>query len=381
MSLILCINPGSTSTKIALFDDDTELFRKNIAHTPEELSAFSCNNDQIPYRKRLIEDTLRDEGYSISDIDAFSGRGGGQCSHEGGTYRVNEIMVQQAHDEVYAQHPALLACQICYLFEKETGSPAFMTNSPSTDEMRDVARITGIKGVYRICYCHALNQKEIAQRYAESQGRPYEDLNLVICHIGGGISVSAHAHGRIVDTNDILNGDGPMAPNRTGSIPAKDIIGACFVEGATREDVTAFVRSRGGIFDHLETYDMLEVKRRISEGDRYAQIVYDAMAYQIAKYIGSMAVAIGSAPDAVILTGGIANDDYLCDFIEHQAGWIAKIVRMPGEFEMEALAHGAASALRHGAREYTGVPIWDESMLFVSKGSSVGLRTFREQHL
>lgn len=364
MSLILCVNPGSTSTKIALYDNEREVFRRNIVHTREELAGFSCNNDQIPYRKRMIEEVLRQEGYAIADIDAFSGRGGGQCSHEGGTYRVNDIMVQQAHDELYAQHPALLACQICYLFEGETGSPAFMTNSPATDEMRAVARITGMRGVYRTCYCHALNQKEVAQRYAASVGKAYEDLDLVVCHIGGGISVSAHMKGRIVDTNDILNGDGPMAPNRAGGIPAVSIVEACFEESATEEGMKSFIRSKGGILDHLGTYDMLEVKQRIADGDSYAELVYEAMTYQIAKYIGSMAVALGGHPDAVILTGGIAHDERLCDEIERQAGWVGPIARMPGEFEMEALAHGALHALKKGAKEYTGVPIWDESMLF-----------------
>ena len=367
--LILCVNPGSTSTKIAVFDGRREVFRENLAHAPEELARFACNNDQIPYRTQMILDALASHGIELGDIAAFSGRGGGQASHEGGTYLVNDLMVREAHEEKYASHPALLACQICHAFSAETGAPAFMTNSPATDEMRDEARITGLKGVYRICYAHALNQTEVAQRYAARIGCRYEDLDLVVCHIGGGVSVTAHAHGRMVDTNDILNGDGPMAPNRTGSVPAVDVVNLAFdmaAEGKGRKDVVKYVRSQGGLLSHLGTFDAREVVERIEAGDAYARHVYDAMAYQISKYVGSMYVALGCSCDAVILTGGIAHDDYLCGRVQAAVGKIAPVVRMPGEFEMEALAEGARRVLDHEeeAREYTGVPVWDESMLY-----------------
>lgn len=368
---ILCVNPGSTSTKIAVFDgadgELEEVFRENIQHSAEDLAGFSCNNDQIPYRTELILRALDEHGMTLDDMDAFGSRGGGQCSHVGGTYVVNERMAREAHDEVYASHPALLACQICYNFSLQTGRPAYMTNSPATDEMRQIARITGMKGCYRICYAHALNQKEAAQRYARSIGRPYEDLDLVVCHVGGGVSVTAHRHGRMVDTNDILNGDGPMAPNRTGSLPAQALVDRCFdamERGEGRRDVSRYVRSKGGLYDLLGTFDAREVRGRIDDGDVYAKNVYDAMCYQIAKYVGSMYVALGCRCDAIILTGGIAHDDYLCGRVEEMTGSLAPVVRMPGEFEMEALAHGALSALEDGiAMEYTGVPVWDESKL------------------
>jgi len=362
-NLILAINPGSTSTKIGVYRDVDEVFSKTLRHSAGDLAAFTCNNDQIDYRRQMIVDALTEHGLSLQDIDAFSGRGGGQCSHQSGTFRVNELMVQEAHDEKYASHPALLACQIAYQFSLATGKPAYMTNSPATDEMDELARFTGIRGVYRTCYTHALNQKEVAHRYAEAVGKPYEQLNLVVCHIGGGISVTAHRCGRMVDTNDIFNGDGPMAPNRVGSVPAKDMADICF-SGETETEVSRFIRSRGGLYDHLGTFDVMEIKQRIESGDKYAKKVYDAMIYQIAKYIGSMAISCGGIVDQVVLTGGIAHDEYLCARIEEYVRSIAPTTVMAGEFEMEALANGALDALKNGAKEYTGIPIWNEKMLY-----------------
>ena len=367
---ILCVNPGSTSTKLALFDGPQELWRENLELDPAELSGFSCLNDQIPLRTQQILDALVAHGTSLEDIDAFSGRGGGQASHEGGTYLVNQLMVDEAHAEKYASHPACLACQICFDLGKRTGAPAFMTNSPATDEMRQIARVLGMKDVYRICYSHALNQKEIAQRYAESIGRAYEGLNLVVCHIGGGISVTAHHHGRMVDTNDILNGDGPMAPTRVGSIPAMDMVNLCYdaqKQGKTRTQMMRYVRGGGGLQELLGTFDAREIRASMDAGDIYAANVYDAMIYQIAKYVGAMSVALTMDVDAIVLTGGIAYDDCLCDGIEHWAGKIAPIVRMPGEFEMEALAHGACQALEHGAKTYTGIPVWEPESLHATR--------------
>lgn len=361
---ILAINPGSTSTKIAVFENLEKVFIKSLSHNSEELSQFKCNNEQIPYRKKMILDALNENNMTLQDIDAFAARGGGQCSHIGGTYKVNELMVEEAYAEKYAAHPALLGCQIAYQFEQETGKPAFMVNSPATDEMKQVARITGIKGVYRICYSHALNQKEIALRYAESIGRDYSDLNLIICHIGGGVSVTAHEKGKMIDTNDILNGDGPMAPTRVGSIPVIDIINMCY-DGKTKQEMMKFVRSQGGLDNHLGTFDVREVVKRIEAGDKYAKNVYDAMIYQISKYIGSMYVAMSCQADAIILTGGIANDKYMTEGIKTYVENIAPIIIMPGEYEMEALVHGVYDAMNDGlVYEYTGVPVWNESMLY-----------------
>jgi butyrate kinase len=365
---ILCINPGSTSTKIGLFDDTDEVWRQTLCHSAEDLAQFSCNNEQIPFRTQGILDALDEHGVKLADIDAFAARGGGQAPHLSGTYRINELMVREAHDEIYGSHPATLACQICWNLAGEHGKPSFITNGPATDEMRQIAKLTGVKGVYRIGYCHVLNQKEVGRRYGLQVGKPYDELNLVICHLGGGISVSAHRHGRIVDTNDVLNGDGPMSPNRTGFVAAVEIARiACKAveEGHTCDDVVAFIRSKGGLSDHLGTFDVPEVRRRIDAGDIYAKNVYDAMIYQITKQIGAMAAALDMDVDAVILTGGIAHDDYLCDRVARSIEGFAPVVRMPGEFEMEALAYGAYDAMANGnVREYTGVPVWTPDMLY-----------------
>ena len=366
--LVLAINPGSTSTKIAVFKDETPVLSKTLRHSREDLAAFTCNNEQIPYRRRMIEEALAECGYSLQDMDAFSARGGGQCSHVGGTFLVNELMVHEAYEEKYASHPALLACQIAYQFANETGKPAFMTNSPATDEMDEIARFTGLAGIYRTCYTHALNQKEVARRYAASVDKAYEDLNLIICHIGGGISITAHRHGRMIDTNDILNGDGPMAPNRVGSIPAVDIVDLCY-SGKTRAEMVKLIRSQGGLLDHLGTFDALDVEEKIANGNTYAKKIYDAMIYQIAKYVGSMAVALKGKVDQIVLTGGIAHSEYLCNMVEEYVSFIAPVTIMAGEFEMEALAAGACDALENGALEYTGVPIWSEAMMFKAIGT------------
>lgn len=361
---ILAINPGSTSTKIAVYENLTEVFTHTLSHSKEELSKYKCNNDQLPYRKGLILNALETHNLTIHDIDIFVGRGGGQCSHIGGTYRVNQLMVDEAHAEKYASHPALLACQIAFQFANETGREAYMVNSPATDEMKQVARITGMKGIYRICYCHALNQKEIALRYAESIHKDYSELNLIICHLGGGISITAHEQGKMIDTNDILNGDGPMAPTRVGSIPAIDIMNLCF-SGKTKEEVSKFIRSQGGLYDHLGTFDVREIVSRIQNGDVYAANIYNALIYQISKYIGSMYVAMKCQVDAIILTGGIAHDEYMTNGVKEYVNRIAPVVIMPGEFEMEALVHGAYNAaLNHSAYEYTGIPVWDEKQLY-----------------
>lgn len=361
---ILAINPGSTSTKIGLFDDLNERFTVSIRHSKEDLSEFHNNNEQLPYRKELIEKTLNERGVDMADIDVYVARGGGQCSHVGGTYRVNQLMVDEAYAEKYASHPALLANQIAFQFANQYGKEAFMVNSPATDEMKQVARLTGMKGVYRICYAHALNQKEVGLRYAEKVGKSYDDLNLIICHLGGGISITAHEKGKMIDTNDILNGDGPMAPTRVGAIPAIDIMNLCF-SGKTKEEVSKFIRSQGGLYDHLGTFDAMEIDKRIENGDVYAKNVYDAMIYQIAKYIGSMHVAMRCKTDAIIFTGGIARDEYVIDGICSYVEDLAPIEIMAGEFEMEALVHGAYLAVKNGdAYEYTGIPVWTEEELY-----------------
>lgn len=358
---ILAINPGSTSTKIAVFDGETSLFSKNISHDANQLKNFQEISDQFEYRKEMILQELEQAGQKLAAMDAFVGRGGGTTSVDGGVYAVNEKMLSDVRSGKYVKHPANLGCQLANEFAKEYGKPAFIVNPPDTDEFQDVARVTGLKGIYRESKIHALNQKEIGIRYARSKGKAYEELNLIICHIGGGVSVTAHRQGKMIDSNDIAQGDGPMAPTRCGQLPVKDVIDLCFSGLYTERELREKVTKSGGLVDHLGTSDAREVCAMIERGDGYAKMVYDSMIYQIGKAAGSMAAALNGKAEAIILTGGISHDPYVAEQLTKMIAFIAPVVIMPGEFEMEALAAGACRVLegQEEAKVYSGVPVWN----------------------
>lgn len=364
MARILCINPGSTSTKIAVFEGDEALFKKTIRHTSDELAAFEGINDQLDYRLDMILKALEENGIDLASIDGFGARGGGLPPHKAGTFRVNELMVELARGEAIASHPAQLATQIAFELEKRTGKPAFMTNSPTVDEGILIARVTGLKDVYREINCHALNHKEVAHRAAQHLGLEYDRANLVVCHIGGGISIAAHRKGRIIDATNNMFGEGPMTPNRSGALPVSAVVDLCFEQGATRDSVNKRYRSEAGLLDLLGTADAQEVSERVAQGDLYAKNIYDAMIYQIAKFAGEMAAALRFEVDAFVLTGGIAFDEYLVEVLSGYLERLAPIIVIPGELEMEALAHGADDALENGtALSYPPEKVWDPSML------------------
>ncbi len=358
---IFAINPGSTSTKVALFLDDRKIFSANVDHDAEELKKYKEISDQFDYRKDTILRELQKAGQDISDCNAFAGRGGGLASCAGGTYRINEILYEHAKAGFTVKHPAMLGPQLARYFADAYGAEAFVVNPPDVDEFCDSARVTGWKGVYRESRIHALNQKEVGIRYAAEKGKKYEDMNLVICHIGGGISVTAHEKGRMIDSNDIAQGDGPMAPTRCGSIPVKDVVKACYSGKYTEQEMQQRITKTGGLVDHLGTSDAREVGQMIADGNAYARIVYDAMIYQIGKYAGSMAAALHGMVDGIILTGGISHDRYLVEHLTDMIGFIAPVTVMAGEFEMEALAAGALRVLtgREEAKSYKGIPVWN----------------------
>ncbi len=360
MAKIFAVNPGSTSTKFALFEDEKCLFSRNLTHDADKLAGYAKIKDQLPYRKEMILKELEKEGISLEGTDAFVGRGGGLVSMEGGTYEINEKMLEHARLCLPGPHPATLGSQISELLRAQYGGRGFIVNPPDVDEFSESARITGLKGVYRESRIHALNQKEIGIRYAKEKGTDYDKLNLIICHIGGGISVTAHEKGRMTDSNDILNGDGPMAPTRCGSIAVKEIIKMCYSGNYTEREMKDKVTKNGGLVDLLGTADVLEVKKRIEDGDQFAKAVYDAMIYQIGKTAGAMAAVLKGEVDAIICTGGISRDSYLTGRLKEMIGFLAELIVMPGEFEMEALAAGALRALRgeEEVRTYTGIPAW-----------------------
>lgn len=357
---LFAINPGSTSTKIALFHDDICIFSKNVSHDQAVLAQFKEIKDQLGYRKETIINEVNNAGLSFEGVDAFVGRGGGLMPLDGGTYAINDIMIEHAKLCIPGPHPATLGCQLAKQFAQQYDSDCFVVNPPDVDELQEKARLTGLKGIYRESRIHALNQKEIGLRYAASIGKAYEDINLIIAHIGGGISITAHKKGRMIDSNDILNGDGPMAPTRCGSIPAKKIVQMCFSGNYTEREMKDKMTKNGGLVDHLATSDVKEAIERMNQGDAYAKAVIETMLYQIAKEIGAMAVALKGDVEQIILTGGISHSDYVAATIKEQTEFIAPITVMAGEFEMEALAAGARRVLtqQETAKTYTGKPVW-----------------------
>lgn len=357
---VFAINPGSTSTKIAMFEGGEAVFSKNVSHDAAKLKEFKEISDQFDYRRETIMTELEAAGQSLDGVDAFSARGGGLVNVEGGVYVVGDKLLEHARAGYSVKHPAMLGAQLAAAFAKEYGGAAFVVNPPDVDEFTDEARVTGLKGVYRESRIHALNQKEIGIRYAEKLGKKYEELNLVICHIGGGISVTAHNHGKMVDSNDIANGDGPMAPTRCGQLPVKDVIAMCYSGRFTEAEMRDKVTKTGGLVDHLGTSDAREVEKMIQDGSRYANLVYDAMLYEIGKTAGSMAAVLKGKVDGIVLTGGISHSGYVVEYLTDMLSFIAPIEVMAGEFEMEALAASAVRVLsgEERAKAYTGVPVW-----------------------
>ena len=360
---IFAINPGSTSTKIALFKGDKCLFSKNVAHDAETLKQFPTISEQLVYRRNTITALLDENGVRLDAVDAFVGRGGGLIALEGGTYNIDDILLDHARRGANGvQHPANLGSQLANEFALKYGKPGFVVNPPDTDELCNLARMTGVKGVYRNVHLHALNLKETAIRHAESVGKKYEDCNFVVCHIGGGISVSAHMHGRMIDGNDIVGGEGPMAPTRCGALPVMEMIR--YAEKNGMDSAKDLCTKSGGFVSHLGTSDALEVTKRAAAGDAYAQLIWNAMLYQIEKAIGSMSAVLKGKVDGILLGGGMVHSDDLVKQITDACSWIAPVHAYPGEFEMEALVAGAVRVLNgiETAKKYTGIPIWQGTL-------------------
>jgi butyrate kinase len=357
---IFAINPGSTSTKIALFENDTQRFSATVSHDEAQLMAIREISDQLPLRRDTILREIGQAGISLEGVDAFVGRGGGSVSVEGGTYEINEALLHDARSSAGPKHPTRLGSQLAYDLAAEYGGRAFVVNPPDVDEFDLIARVSGLSEVPRESRVHALNQKQVGIRYAAEVGSRYQDLNLVIAHIGGGISVTAHRKGRMVDSTDAIEGDGPMAPTRAGSIPAVALRRLCYSGKYTEKELYARITRTGGLFDHLGTADVRAILSRVGANDAYAKLVFDAMIYQVGKSIGAYATVLKGDVDAILLTGGIANSAYLVDRLTDMVGYIAPVKVYAGEFEMEAMASGALRVLagREQPKTYTGVPVW-----------------------
>lgn len=353
---IFTINPGSTSTKIALFEGDKVIYSENVSHDAASLSKFNKISDQFQYRKDMIDELLIKNKVSLEGVDAFVGRGGGLLAMEGGTYEVDDLVLEHSSKGANGvQHPAMLGPTLAHEFAKAYNSKAFVVNPPDVDELQDLARMTGIKGVYRVIHLHALNLKETAIRHAKKMGKKYEECNFIVCHIGGGISISAHRNGKMVDGYDIVGGEGPMAPTRCGSISVSDLLKYC--EGKELKEVKGLCTKSGGFVSHLGISDAQELTRRAENGDKYAEMVWNTMIYQIEKSIGSMASVLHGKIDGILIGGGMVHSENLVEQIKDTCGWIAPVTAYPGEFEMEAMAAGAARVLSgvEAVKKYKGV--------------------------
>lgn len=347
---ILVINPGSTSTKIAVYNDAKPMLLRSIKHSVEELSQFNDVTEQHEYRKKLIIDDLTRMGCEFH-FSAVVGRGGLAKPVEGGVYEINEKMIADTKADHNHKHACDLGCIISYEIAKDIpGCRSFIADPGVVDELNAYARISGSPLMKRICIWHALNQRAIARRYANEIGKEYEDLNLIICHLGGGISIAAHEKGRAVDANNALDGEGPFSPERAGSLPAADLIRLCFSGKYTEQQLLRRVAGEAGLIAHLGTNDMQEIERRIAAGDKQAELVVDAMIYHTAKNIVAESAVLCGKVDAILLTGGMARSQYVISRLRKRIDFLAPTHCYPGEDEMEALALNALAVLT-GKRE------------------------------
>lgn len=341
---ILVINPGSTSTKLALFSNTNCVFQENVRHSLEELAQFPRIEDQYDLRKQAVRSFLsRAQEKRAIALQAIVARGGTLRPVPGGVYKIDEAMVRDFG--VQGSHPCNLGGRIALELAQEYGAIAVTVDPPSTDELCPFARLSGIPQIERRSSFHALNQKATARRLAAQLGKKYEDLNLIIVHLGGGISVAAHEAGRVIDVNNALDGDGPFSPERSGGLPVRDLVDLCYSGRYSREEIYRLINGRGGLAAYLNTKSGEEVEARIRAGDQWAALVYRAMAYQVAKEVGAMAAVLKGNVNAIGITGGLANSQLLTSWVTEQVDFIAPVYLFPGEFEMQALAEGAVRVL------------------------------------
>lgn len=348
---ILVINPGSTSTKIALFENNHCEFSESISHSKDELKKFKHISEQHSFRTELIEEFLRQHKITLSSLHAVVGRGGLLRPIPSGTYRVNEVMLDELNQAERGEHASNLGAIISFDIALKVNIPAFIVDPVVVDEFDDIARYTGIKELKRRSILHALNQKAVARKASQELGKKYKELNFIVAHMGGGITVGSHLQGRIVDVNDGLSGDGPFTPERSGGLPASTFMELCYSGQYTRDEMKKKLIGQGGMIAYLSTSDMSSVEKRVEKGDKEAEKYYRAMAYQVAKEIGLSATVLKGKVDGIILTGGLAYDKIFLSFIKERVSWIARIFIYPGEMEMEALAAGALRVLQ-GEEKY-----------------------------
>lgn len=342
---MLIINPGSTSTKIGVYDDENQILEETIRHSAEEIAKFETIFDQLDFRREVIEEVLKQRGFDLKTFNAIVGRGGLLKPIEGGTYVVNELMLHDLKVGIQGQHASNLGGIIAHQIAKSLKIPAFIVDPVVVDELLDVARISGIAEIDRRSVFHALNQKAVARKYAKEHSKKYDELNLIVAHMGGGISVGAHKMGKVIDVNNALDGEGPFSPERSGGVPVGDLVKLCFSGKYTLQEMKKKINGKGGFVSYLGTNNAKEVDKKAENGDEKCKLLFDAMGYQIAKEIGKCAAVLCGKIDAIILTGGIAYSEAMRNNIKERVKFIAPVVSYPGEDELLALAQGGLRVL------------------------------------
>lgn len=346
---ILVLNLGGTSTKVSIYEDDRHIVTKSISHSPAEMEAHPLSRDQVAYRKEMVENFLADNGYKADDFDTFVLRAPPFRAPQGGTYLVEgkcrEVVMSYYHPDERPIHGNRIVLPLIDALKGDRNVPVYLVDPDMVDEFSALAHVSGLPDYPRNPSIHYLNQKAIARAYARDCGRPYEELRLIIAHLGGGISIGAHEYGIAIDSNEGSEGWGPFSTDRAGTVATSIMLELCFDKGLTRKEVHGMLRGKAGLKGHLGTDDLREVERRIEEGDEKAALVFNAMAYQIAKEIGGCYAALRGKVDAIIFTGGISKSEKMIDTIKGYVGGFAPVVLYPGEKEQEALALGAYRVL------------------------------------
>lgn len=351
---LLIINPGSTSTKISVFEDEKEIFGETLRHSSEEIGQFKHIVDQQNFRTEIILKALKDNNIDINQLDAIVGRGGLLKPILSGTYKVNDAMLKDVNESVKGEHASNLGAIIANEIANSIGKSAYIVDPVVVDELDEIARLSGIPELPRKSIFHALNQKAVAKRYAKENSKNYEDVNVIVAHMGGGVSVGAHRKGKIVDVNNALDGEGAFSPERSGGVPSGDLARMCFSGKYTLDEILKKITGKGGFVAYLDTNDARIVENAALEGEPKAKLVHDAMGYQVSKDIGAAAAVLNGQVDAIILTGGMAYGKPMVNLIKEKVSFIAPVTVYPGEDEMLALAQGVIRVLsgEEEAKEY-----------------------------
>ena len=344
---VLVLNPKTTKTIVSVFHNDLCIFKETLHHNTKFKNDMTALNNEVTYRKKQILKLLSDSGINMSKLDAVSAIGGLLRSVKGGTYVVTKEILIDLKNSFNGKHASNLGGILAYEIAKGLNIPAFIVDPPVVDELCHLAKFSGLPEIERISIFHALNQKAVARKAAEELNKTYENVNLIVAHLGNGITIGAHQQGKVIDVNNGLHGDGPFSLERAGTIPSEALISLCFSGKYSKDDIIRKITFKGGLKAYLDTDDLTEIEQRIANNDEYAKTVVEAMAYQIAKEIGSMAAVLSGNVEGVVLTGELAKSKLLTDFITERVIWIADVFLYPGEYDLQAINAGTLRVLKN----------------------------------